>query len=125
MSYHYDVAIVITYEVNKEFQPLLQKAIANPATTSWIDPEPVKESERSVLYYADYTRWDKTEAGIKQIHDFLDNLDEDDYFYILIGENIGDEESQGNPELRDEWGLFPVWGLDTTGFKWTRTPSRR
>ena len=66
---------------------------------------------------ADYTRWDKTEAGIKQIHDFLDNLDEDDYFYILIGENIGDEESQGNPELRDEWGLFPVWGLDTTGFK--------
>lgn len=115
MGYRFDVALVLSGEANLDF-------IANRSKATQYIPDsflekPFVTGEESVVYLAEYIEWCDNHPLFKLIQDFIADLEEEDYFYIVVGEDTGDLTEEGNTDLQVYWELFPQWGLDISGLK--------
>jgi len=90
MGYRSDVAIAVKDEYTKELDKLI-KNIGEPDKQIL-----TKDGYRKAVFYGCCT-WDIMDENIKNIEDFVKNLDNDEFGMIIIGENIEDIQYLGNP----------------------------
>lgn len=115
MGYRSDVALVLSGEANLDFIANRSKA-AQYIPDSFLE-KPFVTGEESVVYLAEYIEWCDNHPLFKLIQDFIADLEEEDYFYIVVGEDTGDLTEEGNTDLQVYWELFTQWGLDIGGLK--------
>lgn len=58
--------------------------------------EDVNGSKMTFLYH-DALKWDRAYEGVRKIENLIDSLEEDQYGFIRIGEDLTDIETQGTP----------------------------
>jgi hypothetical protein len=90
MGYRSDVAIAVKDEYAKEFDKLI---------TNIVEPDKqvlTKDGYVKAVFY-ESCNWNSIDRDIKNIEDFVINLDNDEFGMIIIGENIRDIRYFGNP----------------------------
>ena len=98
MAYQSEVAIVLSPEGQKELEiqmesnELLRQAIEKVVR--------VQKNEGYTLYHFNTIHWtnidDECYRDIYELAVFLENLDNENYNFVRLGENIGDFEEEGS-----------------------------
>lgn len=103
MGYCSEVAIVINKSVYDEFTKYLAAKILEKGESREFNPFRVLnsadkkyETDDAIMFYWRWIKWySVTDAEIGAIMDALRRLDEENYRYVRIGENLGDFEDEG------------------------------
>jgi hypothetical protein len=90
MGYRSDVAIAVKDKYAKELDKLITN-IGEPDERVL-----TKDGYIKSVFYESCT-WDSMDGNVKNIEDFVKNLDNDEFGMIIIGENIEDIQYLGNP----------------------------
>ena len=99
MGYRSEVVIVLSEEAKKLLEEKLESLPDEEAENiesmfSCSDAHFIHESGAE-LYHWTWVKWYNSYSEIAFIENFLNNLDDEDYYFMRIGEDLGDIELQG------------------------------
>ena len=86
MGYRSEIAIAIDNDlITSEFEQLLH------------DADLKQKHESYTLYMYDCVKWYESYTEVSEVMSFLNNLDDENFGFIRIGEELGDIELLGTP----------------------------
>lgn len=97
MGYYSDVALVLTSEGEKYLNKLIDSSnIKNDVVKLLKDADQTLERDDCILYSWPNIKWYLIYPEVAFIQSVLDsNINQDDFYFIRVGENIGDIEEHG------------------------------
>lgn len=87
--------------INAPIVEVVQAAAKLDPTLERILKEGKEEFGSDTDYYWDYYKWYDSYPEVQAIEGMLDELDDDDFGFIRLGEDQGDIESKGMPSEYD------------------------
>lgn len=120
MGYRSDVVIVISEKIRTEL--LLGKlTLPRAFEVNGVIPEEytvrryhsdidTAKNDKCLFFKIDGWKWYSNYPEIQEIHKFLDSLDEDEFGFLRVGEEIGDVEILGEP------GEFDVYAYQSISY---------
>ena len=92
MGYRSDVALAMKEE---KFKELLSSIKDDHTAVELLTGCEKHEKDGWILLYYDSVKWYDDFKEVKAINDFVDTLDEDDYSYHIMGEEVDDYKQSG------------------------------